>query len=78
MTNLPNESTWADAVMFAEKAYGDTDIKVASALADLASFYAKHGKIDKAQACNRRIHEILEFWFGDPASNAAPVLLTQQ
>ena len=71
-----DESTYIQAVTLAENLFGKLDIKVAAALADLADFYAAHGKYDNAEACDSRIRTILENWCGPGACTVQPVPLS--
>jgi hypothetical protein len=59
-----SENTYKEAVQLAEQLFGKLDIKVASALADMADFYSAQGRFIEARECDARIAEILEHWYG--------------
>jgi hypothetical protein len=59
-----SENTYQKAVELAERLFGKCDIKVASALTQLGTFYRAHRRFEEASECESRIREILEGWYG--------------
>lgn len=57
---LRTEQDYLEAVKDAEITYGPDHIKTGNALVALAEFYERSGLLDRANACDERIHEILE------------------
>ena len=59
-----SENTYKKAVDLAERLFGKCDIKVASALTQLGTFYRAHRRFEEASECESRIREIIEGWYG--------------
>jgi hypothetical protein len=60
MMSLRTEEEYLAAVKYAELEFGPDHLQTGDALVALAEFYERCGLLEAANACDERIHEILE------------------
>lgn len=54
------EKDYLAAVEYAELEFGPDHIETGAALVELAKFYERDGRLEAANACDDRIHSIME------------------
>jgi hypothetical protein len=62
---MDSEKSLKQAVGAAQSRFGPHHLAVGAALSDLAEFYIRHNKHLEANACDRRIRQILETWLAE-------------